>query len=901
MLFGALIRLYPRRVRSRFKAEMGQFLLDDYQELGATPARSAVVRFYLRSSAQLALNGIGAHLEILRRGRRSLSRSTSTASEPPPITPEPSGGIGEVLFTLFRALRHSARSLALSPGFTVTSVLTLGIGIGACTVIFSVVYPVLVAPLPYPESHELTALFEVSPGPDGRRGWVAPPTLADWRERSRHFERIASYRLNTFTWTGGPEPTVLSGWAVSADYFPVVGLDMTLGRGFTEEEDRAGGVRVVVVSYALWQQHFGSDPGVLSRTMTLDGEPFTIIGVANSQIGFPSRGDYWVPATLDFSWEARDFRFLGVIARLRGGSTREDAQAEMERISREIAAENPGTNTGWGAEVRGLKENQVGHIRPILTLMSVAVGLLLIIALGNIANLSVARSVGKRTDAAVRRALGASRGSLARLFLTESVVLSLLGGALGAGIAVWGTRALSVAAVESLPRVEAIFVDARCLLFALATALTVGLALGTLSMRVAARQDLSGTLRAGGAGAIAPAGAHRLRDGVLTVQVGLALSLLIGSTLLARSLFSLARVDVGFSPDDLFTFSYDLPTASYPDVDAQSAFYRDLLTQLEDAPGIRAAGVVTPIPMEMGSVPSSWSLSAEVSDPSSPTAMAHMRLVTPGYFETMGIPLLSGRYLDRGDREDAEQVALVNRAFVARYLSGHDPIGARISPGDPSPDESDWLTIAGVVGDVRFSSLREEGEPEIYLPMAQLPSSWGHLVVKGRGSPEDIAGSVASVVRRVDPNLPLSDIRTGAEIVGRQLRTSRLSTMLTFLFAVAATGLAVVGILGVLSIVVAQRMREIGLRVVLGAPSGKIWRFTLVRGMRPVVIGLLLGIALSMAATRFLESQIHGVGALDPLAFLLPTLGFGLAGLLACLIPGARAVAVDPVSLLRSE
>jgi putative ABC transport system permease protein len=809
--------------------------------------------------------------------------------------------MGEVLATLFRTLRHTARSLARSPGFALTSVLTLGLGIGACTLIFSVVYPVLVAPLPYPDPHELTTLYEVSPGAHGRSGWVAPPTLEDWRRRSRHFERIASYRLNTFTWTGGPEPTVLNGWAVSADYFPAMGLDMTIGRSFTEEEDQAGGERLVVLSHSLWQQHFGSNPEVLGKTMTLDGEPFTVIGVANPRIDFPSSGGYWVPATLDFSWDARDFRFLGVIARLRNGSTLDEAQSEMNRISREIASENPATNTDWGVEVRGLKENQVGYVRPVLTGMSVAVGLLLLIALGNIANLSVARSVGKRTDAAVRRALGASRASLARLFLAESVVLSLLGGALGTGIAVWGTQAVSDLALASLPRVDAIAVDARCLAFALLTAITVGLALGLLSMRVAARQDLSGTLRAGGAGGMATSAAHRMREGVLAGQVAMALVLLIGATLLARSLFGLARVDVGFTPDDLFTFGYDLPAASYPDPVSQRAFYEDLVTRLEDTPGIRWAGAVTPIPMEMGSVPGSWSLSAEVRDPSSATIMAHMRLATPGYFEVMEIPLLSGRYLDRGDREDTEPVALVNRAFADRYLSGHDPVGVRVSPGEPEPDESNWLRIVGVVGDVRFTSLREEGEPEIYLPMAQLPASWGHLVVKGRGSPREIADAVAAVMRRVDPSLPLSDIRTGSDIIARQLRTSRLSTLLTSLFAVVATGLAAVGILGVLSVVVAQRMREIGLRVVLGAPAGRIWKYTLHRGMRPVVIGMILGIGTAMVATRLLGSQIYGVEALDPLAFLLPTIGFGIAGLLACLIPGARAAAVDPASLLRSE
>jgi predicted permease len=776
--------------------------------------------------------------------------------------------------------------------------LTLGLGIGACTVIFSVAYPILISPLPYPRSDEITVLSEVSPGPDGSKGWVSPLTFRDWQERSEHFERIASYRLNLFTWTGDAEPAMLRGWAVSEDYFPLLGVGMTLGRGFTADEDLPGGERVVVISYAFWRQHFGSDRDVLGRTMTLDGSPYTIVGVASPSIDFPSRGDYWIPAATDYSREMRDFRYLGVLGRLRPGSSLQDARAGLERISRQVETEHPETNSGWGADVTGLRDRQVGRVRPVLVGMAVAVVLLLIIAIGNTTNLAIARSTGRQTDTAVRLALGAGRPAITRQFVTEALLLSLAGCALGVLLAAWGTPAF---ATTALPRVEEVTVDTRCLVFALTAAAVVGLALGLLSAFVSGGRNLSETLRAGGPGRTAPTRAHRIREAVLTTQVGLALSLLIGATLLAQSLWTLGRVDAGFSPDSLLTFSYDLPGSSYPDPAAERAFYRDALSRIQSIPGVEAAGIVTPIPMEMGSVPTSWSLSAEVADPSNQIAMAHMRNVTSGYFETMGIRLLSGRLISDADREDSEQIALVNRSFVDRYLRGHDPLGVRVSPGEPSADETDWLTIVGVVDDVRFRALTAAAEPEIYLPMLQVPSGWGHLVVRSGNPPDELARSVTQAVQTVDPDLPLADTKTGEEIIAGQLRISRLSTKLTSLFAILATLMAAVGILGVHSIVVAQRMKEIGLRMVLGAQPAGIWRFALLRGMRPVLSGIALGIGVSLAATRLLESQVYDVNTLNAMAFFLPGTGLVAVGLLACLVPSARASAADPVDLLRSE
>ncbi len=889
VVFSLLLGLYPRSIRTRFGAEMRQFFIDDYRACVGVGGWGAS-HFFLRSFWKVALDGIGARLHRPPAGQAG-----------DPLAPSSSGGAREAVSDLGRTVRQTVRGLVRSPGFACTSVLTLGLGIGACTTIFSVTHPVLIAPLPYPEPEELASLYEKAPGAEGRRGWVSPLTYRDWVERTQHFEHLASWRLSVLTWTGAGAPRVVSGWAVSAGYFPLMGLEMTLGRGFTKDEDGPGASRVVILSHAFWVQHYGSDRNVLGQSMTLDGQSHTIVGIANPELDFPSGGDYWTPIGFDYGLERRDFRYLGVIGRLRQGSTLEDGRADLGRISGQVAQENPDTNAGWGAQVSGLKEAQVGSVRPILTGMTAAVALLLLISLGNVANLSLARSVGRQTESAVRVALGASRGYLARRSMVEGLMLSIVGSAIGVWIASGAIRLMSTTVLASVPRAEEIMVDGTTLVFAAGIALVVGLLLGLLSLAVPAGASLSDTLRAGGGGVTAPARAHRLREAVLATQVALALSLLIGAVLLTRSLIAMGGVDVGFDPEDVLTFSFDLPGTSYPDAESTRAFYRDALAAIGEIPGVEAAGAVTPMPMELGSAPSSWSLPTEVR-PSAPTVMAHMRTATPGYFEAMRIPLTRGRAFDGGDQEDTQQVALVNEAFVRQYLGNLDPVGVRVHAGDADADRVEWITVVGVVGDVRFRSLRTiDGEPEIYLPNQQLPTGWGHLVVRAGGPREGTVRAVSAAVRSVDPELPLADVRTGEDIVGRQLTAARLSTTVSSVFAAAATALAVVGILGVLSIALAERVRGIGLRMVLGAPAGRIRRFALTRAVRPVVVGLALGLALSLAASRLLESQVFGVSALDPLTYALATMGFATAIFLACLAPSLRAASTDPLTLLRSD
>jgi len=892
LLVSLLLLGYPRTVRTRFGQEMRQFIIDAREERRRT-GRGVGPTYWFATFWGLVSSAFGARRDSVRRAR---SRSELAG------TPRRRPGLGTLswLRRVPHSLRYACRGLRHAPAYTITALLTLGLGVGASTWIFAVVQPVLISPLPYPDPDELVVLFEHGPGPEGTREWASAATFHDWVERCHAVELLSSYRLNTFTWTGSDRPRILRGWAVNADYFQLLGVDMVLGRAFTRDEDRPGAPHAVVISHALWTQAFGSDAGVLGRTMTLDGAPYTIVGVAGPSITFPSRGDYWIPAALDFT-EDRDFRYLGVLGRLRGGATLEDAVAEMDGIAADVAAENPATNEGWDVEVRNLKTWLVAPVRPTLLGLSVAVAFLFLIAAGNVTNLSLARTVGRRTEAAVRVALGAGRGALTQLFLAESLVLALLGAGAGLLLARIGVDVLASLDPGSIRRSPQVAIGPASVLFATLVALAAGTTVGLLSILVTGRRTLGSVFSAGGRAGTPPGRAHRVGDGVLTVQVALALALLVGATLLTRSLVFLTRVDVGVDTRNVVTFGFELPSAGYAKADARRRFQRELLGKVEEIPGVIAAGLVTPIPLDMGSVPTSWTLAAGAAPPGTRTIMAHMRNASPGYRAAMGLRLEAGRFFDDTDREDSTQVVVVNRAFVRRYLAGEDPLGVRITPGDADVPESEWLTIIGVVDDVRFRSLRFEGEPELYLPAAQFPPSWGSLVVRSSRSPRDLTPALAAALRQVDPDLPLGEARTGDDIVSGQLRTSRLAMLLAVLFAIAATVLAVVGIVGVLSIRVAFRLPEMGIRIALGSSPEEVSRLVLVRGMRPVLVGLGLGLAIALLETRLLASQMYGISALDPVSFLLPVLVLLTAGFLACRVPSGIAAQADPVRLLRSE
>ncbi len=896
---------YPQNFRRRYGQELRAFLEAEHRNR-ARGAGSPERGFWLRTLWSLLANGLAVRMEGLRepppvaagRSREGRNGKTRPGGESPALA-----GKRSVwgLAPLWRDLVLAYRSLGRSPGYTLTTILTLALGLGAGAVIFSLTYGVLLAPLPYPDEGHLVVLAEKGPGPDGGEDWVSPLTLRDWREASETFQGLASYRLALQTWTDGEAPRLLRGWSVSSEFFPVMGLDMTLGRTFTAEEDAPGGEPVVILSHGFWARAFGRDPEILNKRVTLDGRSHRVVGVAPEALDYPSQGEFWVPSALDYAQEFRDFRYLGVVGRIRPDRSIQAATLEMERISHGIAQENPATNQGWGVAMKSLREAQVGRVRPVLLGMALAVSILLLIALGNVTNLTIARSSRRQVDAAIRRALGAGSDALGRSFAVEGLILAGAGSFGGLLLAWLAQGWLLSSSLIQFPRLQGLRLDLRTFGSVAVAAVLVGLLLGLVAWLGSGWGKLAGILRSGSAGGMAPGKSHNIRAGVLVGQVALALTLLIGASLLTRSLLNLSRVDPGFEPRGLLTFSYSLPGEAYPDADAVRAFQGGVLGRLRSNSAMEAAGVVAPLPMEMGSVPSSWSLSPDVRPPEAGAVMAHMRTASPGYFPAMGVRLLSGRLLQETDGPLAESVVLVNRTFAETYLPGLDPLGQRITAGEPDAQASDWSTIVGVVEDIRFRSLRSEGEPEIYLPADQFPTPWGHLVVRSSLSREALVRGVSEAVRAVDPGLALSDIKDGSEIIGSQLRTARLSVLLTCLFACAATFLAVVGIMGILSILVAQRMREMGLRKALGAEDGSIRWHVVRKGLRPVVVGLVLGTVVSMLGTRILESQVFGVGTLDLVAFVLPVVGLLLAGFLVCLVPGSRAAAADPVELLQDR
>jgi len=891
LLLNLCLRSFPRDHRDRMGGEIRSFLMDEYRDV-VVRGNGSRTGFWIRSFWSLLRNGMAARWEARGRSRRRDSRRLDSPGRfsqgRSPVRP-------------LRALGAGAVSLGRSPGFTVASVLTLSLGLGALTIIWSIMQPVLLAPLPYPEPQDLVVVYERSPEPESRSGWVSPLTYRDWRSDLQVLEDLAGYRLSILTRSDGERPTLLRGWAVTSGFFSLMGLDMALGRGLAPGEDEDGADPVVVLSHGYWTRAFGADPQVLGRTMTLDGVPRIIVGVASPELGYPEGGDYWIPLELDYAREFRDFRYLGVVGRIGPGAGPAEAQVELDRLAGAVAAQNPDTNRGWGATSVELKEVQVGRTRPVLLAMAGAVALLLIITVGNLANLTIARWSGRRVDMAIRRAMGAPGSSLAGLCLAENILLAFGGGGVGMGLAYGALRALGNTSLLDLPRISGVHLGGGALTAGFVAALLVGLVLGAIALMASRGSSIVNALRAGGGSRVSTGRSHRVREGVLTAQVALALALLVGGSLLTRSLLELSRVDPGFDPENLMTFSYDLPTSDYSDPAAIEVFERELATRLSNRPGIEAAGMVAPLPMEMGSVPSSWGLPPDIRSPGAGPVMAHMRTATPGYFAAMGIRSLQGRLIDSGDRSDGEAVALVNQAFVDAYLAGHQPLGSRVTAGEAEADDAEWMTIVGVVDNVLFRSLRTGPEPEIYLPSSLLPSTWGHLAVRSNLPRRALVDVVMEALGEVDPALALSDIKAGREIMGSQLRMSRLSALLSGLFALASTLLATVGIVGVLSILVTHRLREIGLRMVLGADSLGIWRYTLVRGFSPVAVGIVLGLAGALAASRLLESQVYGVGTLDPVAFGVPVAGLAVVGLLACVLPGIRAASVDPVRLLKID
>ncbi|HEX7049883.1 MAG TPA: ABC transporter permease [Longimicrobiales bacterium] len=813
--------------------------------------------------------------------------------------------------TLLQDIRYALRTLRRAPGFTAVAVLTLALGIGANTAIFSVVNGVLLHPLPYPEPDRLVGVYQLW---QGDRAVMTPANFRDVRQQatgadgtsSPVLEEMAPYYRSDFTLTGSGDPVRLQGVEVGAGFFDVLGVAPVLGRTFRPDENEPGRTRVAILSHRLWQQRFGAEPEIIGRVIRLDGNPYEVVGVMPEGFSFPAERDVWTPIEYDAEFMSENSRgawYLSVVGRLAPGVSEEQAASRVAAIGRRLEKAYPQVNTNVGMTVLSLHDAMVGDVRTALWVLLGAVGFVLLIACANVANLLLARAASREGELAVRAALGAGRGRLIRQLLTESLILGALGGAAGLLLAVWGTGFLVALQPRNVPRLDEVTVDGTVIAFTAAIALLTGLLFGLVPALQTARTELAATLREGGRGALAAKGSARVRNALVVAEMALAVILLAGAGLLINSFARLQRVDPGFRAEGALAFRLSLPGVAYNEESARAAFYDRLIERLEALPGVRSAGAIMALPLSGFSF--TFTFNVEGREPAQPGSDQSLqtRVVTPGYFRTMGIPLLRGRAFTAQDRADAPQVVLISESAVRRYFPDEDPIGRRITlgwgrgPGRPNVGG----VIVGVVGDVKQFELAEEQSAVVYVPHAQVPVGGMTLVVRTAVPPLTLAGAVRREVGALDADLPIAELRTLEQLVARSISQPRFYMLLLAVFAGVALALAAIGTFGVMTYAVAQRTREIGIRMALGADPGSVRRLVVGRALALAATGLGVGLLGALALTRLLGSLLYGVTATDPLTYGAVALTLIGVAFLAGYLPARGATRVDPTVALRAE
>jgi putative ABC transport system permease protein len=802
--------------------------------------------------------------------------------------------------SLLQDARYGVRMLVRNPGVTAVLVLALAGGTGANAAIFSVVNAVLLRPLPYADPDRLMVVWEDASSFGFPRNTPAPANYLDWRKENRTFADMAAYTGGSFVLTGGGEPERIEAILASANLFSVLGVLPVLGRSFESEDDQPGADAVAILSHGLWQRRFGGSPSALGTTLLVDGRARTVVGVMPRGFQFADpRADLWVPIAFTNEQAAeRGSHYLEVVGRLKPAVTSAQANADVETIAKRLQQEYPQTNTNIGALVVPLHEQKVGDIRPALLVLLGAVGLVLLVACANVANLLLARSVARQREIAVRAALGASRLRLVRQMLTESVLLGLLGAAAGLFLAAASVRLLVRLVPEGLAMPETIGLDVRVLGFTLLLALFTGLIFGLAPSLHLVRTALGEAAREGSRSSEGP-GRGRTRAFLVVSEVALSLILLVGAGLLIKSFDRLRHVEIGFRTERLLTLRVDLPATQYSDQGRRTAFFDSFLARVQALPGVESAAVITHLPLTFEG--DNWLFLPEGQpdreDGNLPVAV--YRVVSRDYFHALGIPLYKGRSFEERDKPDAPPAAVVNRKMAEAFWPGQDPLGRRIRTGR-GPDAL-WLTVVGVVGDTRQTDIHQPPKAELYRPHAQAESIPREVVVRVAGDPLMLAAAVRREVRALDANLPVSDVRAMEDVAGDAVALPRFQTLLLGIFAAAALGLALVGIYGVIAYSVAQRTREIGIRLALGASRADIVRAVLGPGLRLTVTGLAAGLLGALALTRAMAGLLFGVSATDGTVFVtVPVLVLAVA-LLAAYLPARRGSRLDPMRALRHE
>jgi putative ABC transport system permease protein len=788
------------------------------------------------------------------------------------------------------------------PGFTIIAVFTLALGIGANTAIFSAINALLLKPLAFPELDRVVAIWDKLPSRGALHNEVAIANYLDWKSQTRSFEQLALYRWWSANLTGSDSPERIQGFLVTANFLDAIAVKPILGRNFLPEENQPGKDAVAVITYSLWQRRFGGDPNILNKTITINSIARTVVGVMPERFNFPKGAEVYAPLAMTPElMKSRGNHSYYVLGRLKPGASIVSAQAELDNITARLEQQYPETNTGWSATIYPIVADTVRTYDTALWIMMGAVGFVLLIACANVANLMLARASGRQREIALRSALGASRWRIVRQLLTESLIVALIGGAVGVLIGFWGINALRAAdpgeASKFAPGWYQLGINTPVLLFTLGLSLVSGIVFGLVPALHASKTNLNESLKEGGRQT--SGSSHRLRSSLVVLEFALSLMLLVGAGLLTRSFLSLLKTNPGFNPDNILTMNLVLPGAKYKDDPSRAAFYNELVQRVKTYPGVASAAVVNYLPLGGSNSSDAYLIEGEPEPAPGQENDGRYRVATPDYFRTMQIPIVRGRGFTEQDKAGAPPVVIVNEAFVRKHWPGQDPLGKRIRFYGP-PERAPWMEIVGVVADVKHE-LNLPVTPEYYLPHAQDPWNAMVVVAKTNVDPASLAGALRQQVWSIDKDQPVFDVKTMQEVRSGSVAVYSFSSVMLGIFAFVALLLASIGIYGVMAFAVTQRTQEIGIRIALGARSADVLKLVVKHGMKLALFGMVLGLAGSWALTRFLEKLLVGVQPTDLLTFSVVSVCLLVAAFVACYLPARRATKVDPLVALRYE
>ena len=807
------------------------------------------------------------------------------------------------LETLLQDLRYALRTLRKSPGFAAIAVLTLTLGIGANTAMFSVVNTSLLRPLPFPHSSQLVDVWGHSSIFDFPNLGLSLPDIDDIRAQNTAFSSIAPYHFCGMTLTGRGAPRQLRCGQVSSEFFPLLGITPLYGRVFTRAETRPGQDREAILSFPLWKSDFGADPRAVGQTLTLDGEPYTIVGVMPPQqhLDFATDDQFWTPfAPDDKERAARADHGTWAIARLKPGSTIPQAQAELDAIAARLARTYPDADKNWSFHVVSLESDVVGDSRAPLLILLGAVGFVLLIACANVGNLFLSRGWTRRRELAVRAALGATRGRIVRQLLVEGMIVAVIGGVCGLLVAAWGVHGLRTLLPPDTPRIKDLSIDQTVLWFTLGASILAGVLFALAPAALLSRQDLNAVVKEGGAQSGAGSQHKFLRHSLVVAEVALALLLVIGATLALRSFANLLAVNMGFRSDHLLTMTLDFPAGKFAKPDQSVPYVRQILALVRGVPGVQSASASLYAPLS--GVKGETTVHTDAMLPGAPAAMSQGNQATPGYFQTLGIPLVVGRDFTGRDTAESANVYIVNQAFAGKFFAGANPVGRRIWTNVDAKHNPKWGRIIGEIANTRDEGANQVPGPELFAPYDQIGSSGGiALVVHTQADPLATLSGVEERIWSIDQAQPVQDPATMDQLLVQSNAAPRFQTFLLSVFGGLGLLLAVVGIYGVISYSVAQRTHEIGIRMALGADAGRVMRLVLRQALNLSLLGVAIGIVASFALTRLMSSLLFGVTPTDPLTFASVTIVLVAVALAACYIPARRAMRVDPMVALRHE